>query len=133
VVRKRIEVYLRETLPVVEHYARRDLLAPVDGDRPIEAVRATLCSSLGGVVRGRRRDHWHLYVSHHLRADDGMSDWRGRTVCGQVVDGHSGRERGSEDAFRAHPCRRCHLALRARQGPILEPPAPPQTGHPRSA
>jgi adenylate kinase len=131
VVQKRVEVYVRETLPVIEHYARRGLQVRVDGNRSIEAVRVTLCSSLGGVVRGRRRDHWHLYISHQFRADDGMSDWRGRTLCGRYVDSLSGRERGSEDAFRAHPCRRCHLELRPRQGPILQVPVSPQTGQPR--
>jgi len=118
VVQHRIEVYLRETLPVVEHYAQRGRVVRTDGSRPITAVRVALCSSLGGVVRGRRHDHWHLYVSHTLRANDGVSDWQGRTLCGQIVDSASGRDRGSEDSFLTRPCRRCNLALRPRQGPI---------------
>ena len=132
VVQKRIAVYLRETLPVVDHYARRGLLVRVDGSRSIEAVRTTLCSDLGGVVRGRRRDHWHLYMIHQFRPDDGRSAWHGRTLCGKFVDSLSGRERGSEDSFRAHPCRRCRLVLRARQGPIAHVPVSPPTGQPRN-
>jgi hypothetical protein len=127
VVQTRIEVYLRETLPVIEHYARRDVLVRVDGNRSIEAVRMTLCTSLGGVVHGRRRDHWHIFISEQLRADDGVSEWQGRTLCGQHVDSRSGRERGTEDAFHARPCRQCHLELRPRQRPILRLPAPPPT------
>jgi adenylate kinase len=42
VVRHRIEVYLRETLPVVEHYTRLGVLHRVDGDRPIELISADL-------------------------------------------------------------------------------------------
>jgi adenylate kinase len=124
VVQHRIEVYLRETLPIIDHYARRGLLVRVDGNRSIEAVRVTLCSSLGGVIRGRRHDHWHLYISRQFHTDDDMSDWPGRTLCGQIVDHRSDRERGSEDSFRAHPCRHCHLELRPRQGPIVQVPAP---------
>src|SRR5215213_1387965 len=78
VVQKRIEVYLRETMPVIEHYAQRGLMVPVDGNRSIEMVRATLCASLGGVVRGHRRGHWHLYTSDRLRADEDGSRWHGR-------------------------------------------------------
>ena len=133
VVQHRIEVYLRETLPVVEHYAQRGLVAQIDGSRPIAAVRVTLCSSLGGVVRGRRHDHWYLYISHKFRADDGVPDWHGRTLCGQLVDSRSGRVRGSEDAFLVHPCRRCNLALRPRQGPILLLPASQRSDQSRDA
>ena len=124
VVQHRIEVYLRETLPIIDHYARRGLLVRVDGNRSIEAVRVTLCSSLGGVVRGRRHDHWHLYISRQFHTDDDTGDGPGRTLCGQIVDHRSGRERGSEDSFHAHPCRRCHLELRPRQGPIVPLPTP---------
>jgi hypothetical protein len=118
VVRHRIEVYLRETLPVVDHYDRRGALARIDGNRSIEAVRTTLCTSLGGVVRGRRRHRWHLYIDHEFRANRGQVDWDGRTLCGKLVDGRSDHELGDEADFLEHPCRRCRLALRARQGPI---------------
>ena len=42
VVSKRVEVYLRDTLPVVEHYEELGLLRRVDGNQPIAAVRAAL-------------------------------------------------------------------------------------------
>ena len=41
-VSKRVEVYLRDTLPVVEHYEQLGLLRRVDGNQPIETVRAAL-------------------------------------------------------------------------------------------
>jgi adenylate kinase len=42
VVANRVAVYLRDTLPVVERYERQGMLRRVDGDQPIEAVRAAL-------------------------------------------------------------------------------------------
>ena len=119
VVQKRIEVYLRETRPVIDHYADLGRLVRVDGTRAIEDVRATLCISMGGVVRGRRRTHWHLYVEDRLRAGD-VVGWHGRTLCHKSVGSADGRERGAADAFRAHPCRRCRVELRSRQGPIMQ-------------
>lgn len=124
VVQKRIEVYLRETLPVIDHYAQLGLMVQVDGNRSIELVRASLCASLGGVIRGHRRGHWHLYVSDHLRADQDGSRWHGRTLCRRYVDSSSGRIRGTESDFRVHPCRHCFLELRPRQRPIVELPTP---------
>jgi adenylate kinase len=50
VVRHRIEVYLRETLPVVEHYTRLGALHRVDGDRPIEIISAELHGLTGAAV-----------------------------------------------------------------------------------
>jgi adenylate kinase len=124
VVQKRIEVYLRETLPVIDHYSRGDLMVRVDGNRSIELVRATLCASLGGVVRGHRRDHWHLYISDALRADDPGSRWHGRTLCRRLVDNVSTPVRGTEADFLSHPCRHCFVELRPRQRPIVELPTP---------
>ena len=46
VVSKRVEVYLRDTLPVVEHYEDLGLLRRVDGNQPIAAVRATLTAAI---------------------------------------------------------------------------------------
>jgi adenylate kinase len=128
VVQKRVEVYLRETLPVIEHYAERGVLVNVDGNRSIERVRVTLCSGLGGVLHGRRRSHWHIYVSQHLRADDGRSGWTGRTLCGQHVDSREARQRGSEEQFHAQPCRHCLLELRPHQRPIVLLPTQPPAG-----
>jgi adenylate kinase len=44
VVAQRVAVYLRDTLPVVRRYERKHLLQCVDGNQPIEAVRAALAS-----------------------------------------------------------------------------------------
>jgi adenylate kinase family enzyme len=125
VVQKRIEVYLRETMPVVDHYAGGELMVRVDGNRSIEQVRATLCASLGGVVRGQRRSHWHLYISDRLQADDPASTWRGRTLCRRYVDSTHSTVRGTEADFHGRPCRHCFVELRPRQHPILELPTPP--------
>ena len=124
VVQKRIEVYLRETLPVIDHYADLGRLVRVDGTRSIVDVRATLCISMGGVVRGRRRSHWHLYIEDRLRAGPEVAGWHGRTLCHRFVGAADGRERGSEQNFAEHPCRQCRAALRSRQGPITRAPTP---------
>ncbi len=124
VVQHRIEVYLDSTMPVIDHYAERGPLVRVDGNRSVEQVRATLCVSLGGVVRGRRRKRWHLFISHALSAVDPSAAWDGRTVCKKLVDSESDHELGTEDDFHAEPCRRCHQALRSRQGPIATPTGP---------
>jgi hypothetical protein len=109
-------------MPIMHHYEERGLLVRVDGNRSIEAVRLTLCSNLGGVVHGRRHDHWHVYISDHLRSDDGREVWHGRTLCGQFASSFTGRVRGREEDFLARPCRRCLLELRPRQRPIATPP-----------
>jgi adenylate kinase len=47
VVGNRITVYLRDTLPVIEHYAARGVLQRVDGDRPIADVQGALLTAVG--------------------------------------------------------------------------------------
>lgn len=47
VVRHRIAVYVRETLPVVEHYTQLGVLRRIDGDRPIGLISAELESMTG--------------------------------------------------------------------------------------
>ena len=42
VVANRVAVYLRDTLPVVEHYSAQRVLQRVDGNQSIEAVKAVL-------------------------------------------------------------------------------------------
>lgn len=42
VVENRLRVYLEQTQPVVDHYTRKGVLRRVNGDRPVEAVRADL-------------------------------------------------------------------------------------------
>jgi adenylate kinase len=47
VVGNRVAVYLRDTLPVVQHYDRLGLLQRVDGNQSIESVKAALLQSIG--------------------------------------------------------------------------------------
>lgn len=47
VVRTRIEVYSRETRPLVEYYGRRDLVVEIDGARSIDAVDGDVDAALG--------------------------------------------------------------------------------------
>jgi adenylate kinase len=47
VVANRVAVYLRDTLPVVERYARQGCLLRVDGSQSIEAVKAALLAGIG--------------------------------------------------------------------------------------
>ena len=44
--RKRIQVYLDDTLPVLEHYRAAAIVRSVDGDRPIDDVRAAILEAL---------------------------------------------------------------------------------------
>lgn len=46
VIKTRLEVYLENTAPLIEHYRRRGLLQPVDGDRPIPEVAAAILATL---------------------------------------------------------------------------------------
>jgi adenylate kinase len=46
VVANRVAVYLRDTLPVVEHYDRLGLLQRVDGNQSIESVKTVLLQSI---------------------------------------------------------------------------------------
>ena len=124
VVENRVEVYLRETLPVIEHYEAHGGLHRVDGDRPIQVVRAGLCAALGGVVRGQRHDRWHLFVEHEPIDDANAGRWIGRTICGKYVERSDKRVFGSAEAFEANPCRECWHALRAHRSPTpLDVPA----------
>jgi adenylate kinase len=45
VVSNRVAVYLRDTLPVIERYEQRGLLRRIDGNQPIESVRAALAAA----------------------------------------------------------------------------------------
>lgn len=47
VVAKRIEVYNRETEPLVQYYRESGNLSEVDGERPVEAVGAALAAAVG--------------------------------------------------------------------------------------
>lgn len=45
-VARRISVYLDQTMPVLEHYRSRGLVHRVDGDRPVDEIRADLLNVL---------------------------------------------------------------------------------------
>ena len=47
VVANRVAVYLRDTLPVVERYEAQGVLRRIDGNQPIEQVRAALRDAVG--------------------------------------------------------------------------------------
>lgn len=49
--RHRISVYLRDTLPVLDHYGVRGLVTEVDGVGPIEEIRERIVSALEGDQR----------------------------------------------------------------------------------
>jgi adenylate kinase len=123
VVEKRVEVYLRETMPVIEHYGTQGLLHRVDGDRSIESVRAGLCAALGGAVQGLRRHRWHLFIDHEPVADDSLGHWLGRTLCGKYIERDSPRQLGTAESFEATPCRQCARALRHHQIDEIETPS----------
>jgi adenylate kinase len=46
VVANRVAVYLRDTLPVIARYERQGILQHVDGNQPIEVVKAALRKAL---------------------------------------------------------------------------------------
>jgi adenylate kinase len=46
VVGNRVNVYLRDTLPVIEYFAAKRVLRRIDGNQPIEVVRAALRRAL---------------------------------------------------------------------------------------
>jgi len=47
VLRKRLDVYREQTAPLVDYYARKGLLKPVDGMAPVDAVTAAIKAALG--------------------------------------------------------------------------------------
>lgn len=49
-VTKRLEIYFRETAPLLGYYQERGLLAAVDGDRPIEAVTDEIAAAIEGLA-----------------------------------------------------------------------------------
>lgn len=48
VVRERLQVYHRQTRPLVDYYANKGVLQSVDGERAPEEVRASLLDLIGG-------------------------------------------------------------------------------------
>ena len=50
-VRHRLEVYARQTSPLLDYYRQRGLLATMLGEGPIEAIRQAIRAAAGGVSR----------------------------------------------------------------------------------
>lgn len=53
-VRRRLEVYLAQTVPLVEYYREAGLLTEVDGEQGIEGVTADLMAAIAGVSERQR-------------------------------------------------------------------------------
>jgi adenylate kinase len=53
IVRERLDVYHRQSQPIVEFYRRRPTFRSVDGDQPQEAVAADIAAAVASVVGGR--------------------------------------------------------------------------------
>jgi adenylate kinase len=53
IVSHRVDVYSRETSPVVDHYRGLGLLSRVDGNRPVDEIRRDLLRALHTQVRAR--------------------------------------------------------------------------------
>ncbi|MDP9364678.1 MAG: adenylate kinase [Chloroflexota bacterium] len=51
-VRKRLELYARETEPLIAYYRRRGLVADVDGDRPIDEVTDAVVAAVARLADG---------------------------------------------------------------------------------
>jgi adenylate kinase len=51
---RRIDVYLRETLPVLGHYRPAGIVADVDGTGPIDAVTERVLAALGDLIPSSR-------------------------------------------------------------------------------
>ncbi len=53
-IRRRLELYFNETMPVIEWYRSRNLLMEVNGEQEIDEVRQMIFSSLNGAPVGQR-------------------------------------------------------------------------------
>jgi len=47
--RKRIDVYMQQTSPLIVHYRERGLLVEIDGEQDIAGVKAQLLAAVQGV------------------------------------------------------------------------------------
>jgi adenylate kinase len=57
--RRRIEVYLHQTAPLIEFYRKRCLLVEIDGEQDIQAVYAQLLTAVQGVAGQQRIEGVH--------------------------------------------------------------------------
>lgn len=71
VVTHRVDVYLQETTPVLDHYEQQGLLYRVAGDRSIEAIRDELLAIVG---REGRQETAPSSPATASRRDGGVSD-----------------------------------------------------------
>jgi adenylate kinase len=53
-IQHRLEVYDRETEPLLSFYAERGLVVDIDGEQPIDDVFADIVSAVDGLLAGRR-------------------------------------------------------------------------------
>ena len=56
-MRRRLEVYERETRPLAQHYAAQGLLRTIDADGPVEEVTARLVATLSSVPPAQPSAH----------------------------------------------------------------------------
>ncbi|MDQ7030219.1 MAG: adenylate kinase [Ardenticatenia bacterium] len=45
-IRRRLEIYMQETLPVIEYYRRRGVLTTIDGEAPIDDVNRAIVAAI---------------------------------------------------------------------------------------
>ena len=50
-VRKRLEVYQRQTAPLLDYYRQRNMLTPVTGEGSLTAIRDAIRAAVGAVAR----------------------------------------------------------------------------------
>jgi adenylate kinase len=49
VIAHRVEVYLHDTLPVLDHFDRRDMVQRIDGRQSVQEIRRALLAGLGAI------------------------------------------------------------------------------------
>jgi len=54
VIRKRIQVYKRQTEPLIKYYRQKKLLKRINGNRPIKPVYADIKKALQGILRATK-------------------------------------------------------------------------------
>src|SRR3546814_18513263 len=61
-LRKRLEVYRRQTAPIIPHYRAKGVLKAIDGMASMDAVAAQLQAVVGGIGRASCRERVCQYV-----------------------------------------------------------------------
>jgi len=57
-IKKRIELFYRYTLPVVDYYRKKGLLVEIDGTKSIEEVNTEILKSLGKQIKQNKLVNW---------------------------------------------------------------------------